>query len=239
MATLSNKVIAAEQTEIERVDYRGGDHPKDAELDGVSLLSTACASIDLSSLASQDNLWRNVCRSTWPSTDLPCLQDFISAFPGGHRSFFSASFPLVASNMEPHAKPPAHSQAEPERFTEELISSMDIYHRRELIFNRATETASSWFRSSPFWVDLLDPNDTCLTWIPRFETEGACGELEEELTLSWVLIDLAGRRAVNVSSHRPISVLQRHWLSGTMDTLCVASAIFIFAFLALLLMWRR
>ncbi|CAI0462596.1 unnamed protein product [Linum tenue] len=221
MATPSTKVIAAEQTEIERVDYRGTATSSSLSvihedilrthilnrLDGVSFLSTACASTELSSLASQDNLWRNVCRSTWPSTDLPRLQELISAFPGGHCSFFSASFPLLAAN--------AHSQAEPETFTEELISAVDIYHRGELIFSRAveTETASSWFRCSPFRVDLLDTKDTCPTRIPRPETEGACGELEEELTLSWVLIDPAGRWAVNVSSHRPVSV-QRHWLSG-------------------------
>ncbi|CAN0847194.1 Probable F-box protein At2g36090 [Linum grandiflorum] len=164
-------------------------------LDGVALLSAACSSTELSSLASQDNLWENVCRSTWPSTD------------NGHISFFSASFPLVA-DMEPAA-------FDSDIFSEELISAVDIYHRGELIFSRAveTETITGWFLCSPFRIDLLDPKDTCPTRIPRPETEAACQDLSEELTLSWVLIDPQGRRAVNLSSHRPVSV-QKHWLSG-------------------------
>ncbi|CAN1134028.1 Probable F-box protein At2g36090 [Linum perenne] len=178
-------------------------------LDGVSLLSAACASTELSSLASQENLWRNVCRSTWPSTDVPRIQELISAFPNGHRSFFSSSFPLVA-DMEPHS-----ASSESDMFSDELISAVDIYHRGELIFSRAveTETITGWFRCSPFRIDLLDPKDTCPTRIPRPETEADCHDLAEELTLSWVLIDPAGRRAVNLSSHRPVSV-QKHWLSG-------------------------
>ncbi|CAL1360480.1 unnamed protein product [Linum trigynum] len=222
---------------IGRVDYEGGDHHEAAaasssssascslsainedilrthiltRLDGVALLSAACASTELSSLASQDNLWQNVCRSTWPSTDVPRLQEVISAFPDGHRSFFSASFPLLA-DMEPYSEP---ASAASEIFAEELISAVDIYHRGELIFSRAveTETGTGWFRCSPFRVDLLDPKDTCPTRIPRPETEAGCRELGEELTLSWVLVDPAGRRAVNLSSHRPVSV-QKHWLSG-------------------------
>ncbi|CAN0847193.1 Probable F-box protein At2g36090 [Linum grandiflorum] len=100
-------------------------------------------------------------------------------------------------------------------FSEELISAVDIYHRGELIFSRAveTETITGWFLCSPFRIDLLDPKDTCPTRIPRPETEAACQDLSEELTLSWVLIDPQGRRAVNLSSHRPVSV-QKHWLSG-------------------------
>lgn len=35
----------------------------------------------------------------------------------------------------------------------------------------------------------------------------------EDMSLSWILIDPVGQRAVNLSSHKPVSV-QRHWLSG-------------------------
>lgn len=38
-------------------------------------------------------------------------------------------------------------------------------------------------------------------------------QLEENITLSWILIDPKGRRAMNLSSERPVSV-QRHWLTG-------------------------
>lgn len=76
-----------------------------------------------------------------------------------------------------------------------------------------TETESGWFRCSPFRIDMLDPKDTCPTPISHPDTQDARRELAEELTLSWILIDAVGRRAMNLSSHKPVSV-QRHWLSG-------------------------
>jgi hypothetical protein len=41
----------------------------------------------------------------------------------------------------------------------------------------------------------------------------ACKNLEEELRMSWIVIDPRGKRAVNVSSGKPVSV-HRHWLTG-------------------------
>ncbi|KAF2307665.1 hypothetical protein GH714_030676 [Hevea brasiliensis] len=178
-------------------------------LDGPSLASASCSSTELNSLASQDDLWTNICRSTWPSTEMPRLRQVISTFPNGPRSFFSAAFPLLTIDQAS-----ATSLVTPHR-PSELISAVDIYHRNELIFSRVveTETESGWFRCSPFRIDMLDPKDTCATPIPHPETQDACRELAEELTLSWILIDATGRRAMNLSSHKPVSV-QRHWLSG-------------------------
>lgn len=42
--------------------------------------------------------------------------------------------------------------------------------------------------------------------------ETACWKLDDDLTLSWIVIDPNGRRAMNLSSLKPVSV-QRHWLS--------------------------
>lgn len=85
-----------------------------------------------------------------------------------------------------------------------------------MIFSKVveTETVSGWFRCSPFRIDMLEPKDVVPTPI-RFPLGGGntCRELAEDLTLSWIMIDAAGRRAMNLSSHRPVSV-QRHWLSG-------------------------
>ncbi|KDP36185.1 hypothetical protein JCGZ_08829 [Jatropha curcas] len=178
-------------------------------LDGPTLASTACATTELHSLASQEDLWTNICLSTWPSTDMPRLRQVISSFPNGPRSFFSASFPLLTVNENP-----ATSLVSRDR-PSELISAVDIYYRHELIFSRVveTKTESGWFRCSPFRIDMLDPKDTCPTQIPHPETEDDRRKLAEEFTLSWILIDSAGRRAMNLSSHKPVSV-QRHWLTG-------------------------
>lgn len=76
-----------------------------------------------------------------------------------------------------------------------------------------TETVSGWFRCSPFRIDLLEPKDVVLTPIRYPDGDNTCDQLSEEFTLSWIVIDPTGRRAMNLSSHRPVSV-QRHWLSG-------------------------
>lgn len=76
-----------------------------------------------------------------------------------------------------------------------------------------TETVSGWFRYSPFRVDILDPKDSVETDMVYLKTEEECKNLEEELSLSWIVIDPSGKRAVNVSSRKPVSV-NRHWLTG-------------------------
>lgn len=76
-----------------------------------------------------------------------------------------------------------------------------------------TETVSGWFRCSPFRIDLLEPKDVVPTPIQYPDGDDTCSELADDLTLSWIVIDPTGRRAMNLSSHRPVSV-QRHWLSG-------------------------
>ncbi|KAF2289689.1 hypothetical protein GH714_037955 [Hevea brasiliensis] len=178
-------------------------------LDGPALAYVACASKELKSLASQDDLWNKICCSTWPSTDMPRLRQVISTFPHGARSFFSASLPLLSIDQAPTA-PPVVSNS-----PSELFSAVDIYYRNELIFSRVveTETESWWFRCLPFRIDMLDPKDTRPTPITRPDTQDDHLKLAEDLTLSWILIDAAGRRAMNLSSHKPVSV-HRHWLSG-------------------------
>lgn len=76
-----------------------------------------------------------------------------------------------------------------------------------------TETVTGWFRCSPFRIDLLEPKDVVPTPIKHPEGEEACTEMINDMTLSWILIDPIGRRAVNLSSHKPVTV-ERHWLTG-------------------------
>lgn len=176
-------------------------------LDGPTLVSASSASSQLQSLSSNHHLWSKICQSTWPSTDSPDIRKIISSFsPDGPRSFFSSSFPLLADS--PHRTP---SLPPPEA----LISAVDIHYKDKLIFSKVeeTETVSGWFRCSPFRIDLLDPKDVVTTPIHHPDGDDTCQELSDDLTLSWILIDPAGKRAVNLSSHKPVSV-QRHWLSG-------------------------
>ncbi|KAL6133680.1 hypothetical protein ACLB2K_065914 [Fragaria x ananassa] len=179
-------------------------------LDGPTLASAACTSSQLHSLASDHRLWSNICHSTWPSTTTPRLRHLISSFPDGAFSFFSDSFPLLANLDSSSAAAAADHHDRPS----ELISAVDIYHGEKLIFSKVveTETVSGWFMFSPFRVDLLDPKDVVPTTV-KYPEADTCRDLGEELWLSWILIDPAGRRAMNLSSHTVVSV-QRHWLSG-------------------------
>jgi hypothetical protein len=178
-------------------------------LDGPTLAATACASSELHALSTEDKLWQKICTSTWPSINDPIVRSIIPTFPSGHRSFFSDSYPLLHHNH--------HSSSFPTTSTECFVSAVDIYYKNVPIFSKVetTETFSDWFKSSPFRLDLLEPKEFVQTWIQNqpSEKELPVEQLEENITLSWILIDPKGRRAMNLSSERPVSV-QRHWLTG-------------------------
>lgn len=177
-------------------------------LDGPALASVASTCAQLNALSADEHLWANTCRSTWPSTDTPRVRHVVSTFRRASRSFFSDSFPAATATHH-------HHRASIYTRTPELISAVDLFHRGRLILSKVveTETESGWFRCSPFRVDLLDPKDSIETGMEYPRDEEACGGLGEELSLSWIVIDPKWKRAVNVSSGKPVLV-QRHWLSG-------------------------
>ncbi|OIS97850.1 PREDICTED: probable F-box protein At1g60180 [Nicotiana attenuata] len=97
----------------------------------------------------------------------------------------------------------------------ELISAVDIHYKDKAVFSKVqkTETTTSWFQCSPFRIDMIDPKDVILTTIKHPNDDETCTYLIEDMTLSWILIVPIGRRAINLSSFKPVSV-QRHWLTG-------------------------
>nr|GLL36431.1 probable F-box protein At1g60180 isoform X1 [Ipomoea trifida] len=180
-------------------------------LDGPTLASTSAVSSTLRRFCSETQLWTDVCRSAWPSTAVdPRVRAVVSGFPGGGpRAFFAHSFPVPDSGWS------CSKSARPAPAPEELISAVDVRYKDRLIFTKVqeTETVTAWFRCSPFRIDLLDPKDVIPTPITHPDGDGACAALSDDMTLSWILIDPNGRRAVNLSSLKPVSV-HRHWLSG-------------------------
>ncbi|KAL7092265.1 hypothetical protein ACP275_12G155200 [Erythranthe tilingii] len=180
-------------------------------LDGPSLASAACCTTTLRFHSGQDNLWSNICHSTWPSTAAsPQVSQLISAFPdGGPRAFFSHAFPLLTDcHGPPSLNPPPP----------ELLSAVDIKYHDNLIFTKLQETSTDggWFRSSPFRIDLLEPKDVVPTAVKYLAGDESVAEILDGMTLSWILIDPIGRRAANISSHNPVAV-QRHWLTGELQ----------------------
>lgn len=186
-------------------------------LDGSSLVSTGSASSELNKFCKDENLWKNICNSTWPSTDDCRLLDIIDTFPAGYRSFFSNCYPSL--DHSPSPKVHLDDQEIDHHCSlkiSELISAVDIHFDSKLIYSKvhATETSTDWFLSSPFRVDLLAPKETIPTPVPVLEGNADLfrSQLDQNLTLSWILVDPLSPRAANLSSLTPVSV-ERHWLN--------------------------
>ncbi|KAL1213163.1 F-box protein [Cardamine amara subsp. amara] len=179
-------------------------------LDGVSLAALSCTCSNLHSFSSEESLWKEQCSATWPSTLDTRVQSIISTFPAGHRSFFSDSFPFLEHDCVINL--PASVD------TTELISAVDIFYKDEVIFSRVhvTETVSGWFLCSPMRVDLVEPKELIpvrVSLIDQWENDTWKNDLEENLSLSWILIDPTRKRAADISTRKPVSV-HRHWLTG-------------------------
>ncbi|XP_022944112.1 probable F-box protein At2g36090 [Cucurbita moschata] len=183
-------------------------------LDGAALTSAASASSRFRRLSREDLLWRRVCSTSWPSTTHPRVQQAISAFPSEHRSFFSDVFPVLDCRSLRCDLNRSSSSS-----TSELISAVDIHYKDKLLFSKvdSIETKTNWFLGSPFRVDLIDPKDSIPSPIRRTEKyEDWLGHLEENLTVSWIVIDPIKNRAANVSSRQAVKA-RWQWLSGDIE----------------------
>ncbi|KAJ8767859.1 hypothetical protein K2173_020799 [Erythroxylum novogranatense] len=180
-------------------------------LDGPTLASTSCVATDLRALSADETLWRNICRSIWPSVNDLRVSGVVSTFAAGHRTLFSDSYPLLHHKRNSNLNDQMIT-------TTRLISAVDIYYQNVPIFSKVveTETVTDWFFCSPFGIGLLEPreyeqrrerHEVGVKWLKQ---------LEENMRLSWKMIDPELRRAVNVSSDRPVSV-KKHWLTGEVE----------------------
>lgn len=184
-------------------------------LDGQTLVAAAGTSSHLHSLCAQEKLWQHICSSTWPSSNDPRVRTLVSSYPGGgHRSFFSHSFPVLDCQKQPSKR--IHDD-DSLLVTEQIISAVDLYYRNDPVFSRVTEneTVTGWFQFPPFRIDLVDAKDSVPTTKIPFVSEANIlfEELEKNLTLSWIIIDSSRNRAVNLSSRWPVSVRQ-DWLTS-------------------------
>ncbi|XP_010425850.1 PREDICTED: F-box protein At3g44326-like [Camelina sativa] len=180
-------------------------------LDGASLAALSCTCSNLHSFSSEDSLWKKQCSLTWPSTLDARVQSIIATFPVGHRTFFSDSFPFLERNGVMNNLPSSVD-------TTELISAVDIFYKDQVIFSKVhvTETVSGWFLCSPMRIDLVEPKElisTRVSLVNQWEDDTWKSDLEENLSLSWILIDPIRKRAADISTRRPVSV-ERHWLTG-------------------------
>lgn len=173
------------------------------KFDGASLACAASTSHLLHTLCNNENLWKNICNSTWNSIKHPLVQKTISTFPGGYRNFYSDAFPLLRPN-------PSRGHRRYQGNITELISAVDIQFGDDHVFSKVvvTKTDDKSFLHFSFWVDLLDKKKETVKIPLKFEgDENKCMlELQQNLKLSWIVIDPTRKRAVNVSSLRPVCV---------------------------------
>ncbi|KAL6877523.1 hypothetical protein ACP4OV_012738 [Aristida adscensionis] len=165
-------------------------------LDGRSLAAASCATAALRAPAADPETWRALCLAEWPS--LAAQPRVLAAVPP--RRLFADASPLPL----PDAVLPQGGGG----LSRELVSAVDVYCRGAPLLSRvvATPASSPWFLGSPFRVEAVErrrsppaPEITVLS--------------PPELELSWVVVDAARGRAVNVSSRRAVAV-DRHWYTG-------------------------
>jgi hypothetical protein len=169
-----------------------------SRLDGTTLTALSLVSSELRHLIcnNTEDLWRNICTSTWPSLLLdPIVDSTISTFPGGYRSFFSdAAFPSLHHHKYPHCSSPS---------TIDLIHVVDVFVKGKPLYSRVI--LERYNKIPKFDVKSDDSN---LGHI-HFRVKAESSEyLQENLRLSWVVIDPTRKRAANLfcSSVKPLSV---------------------------------
>ncbi|KAI3508786.1 hypothetical protein L1887_23801 [Cichorium endivia] len=188
-------------------------------LDGQSLSSVATASSYLRTLSSDDILWSDICKSIWPSIAHPRVNHVISTFPAGHRSFFQDSFmPVVNDHKQPniHRSWPNSKQdcsLTHHLLPSELISAVDIRYHDDIVYSKVevTDTTADLLSSA---LRIVLKDDLDVAGIPKsidlkveepvHADDATISHLKESITLNWILIDPARKRAVNLSSIKPV-----------------------------------
>lgn len=146
-------------------------------LDGTTLTALSFVSSDLRHMiCNNEDLWRNICTSTWPSLLLdPIVNNVISTFPGGYRSFFSFNH----RNNNSYSWYPSA----------ELIHAIDIYLHGEPLLSRVLAGCLTTENLTIVYDSTLGPT----IHIPS--KEGWFEYLTKNLTLSWIHMDPARKCA--------------------------------------------
>lgn len=184
-------------------------------LDGPSLSNTSYVSNNLHSICSDHHLWSRISKSTWPSIIDPRVDDVISTFPARHRSFYEDSYPSLVTDLS-HLNLPYSTSKKRTSFCyhmpNEIISVVDIRYENDIIYSsvKVTDTSSADFLSSGLSIELPGISRTIDLTVDEIAgaDKATLLHLKESLTLNWILIDPALKRAGNFSSIKPVSAKQ-------------------------------
>ncbi|KAK1565445.1 hypothetical protein Q3G72_026666 [Acer saccharum] len=212
-------------------------------LDGLAMASAGCTCSTILPVTCYQNLWQQLCHSTWPSTALQEAQHLLSSSStGGFHRFYADSYPLILCNKpanENYPKTPKCPKPETHICLPDFVSLLDIYYKNECVLSKV-------FDGVPEVVNFYQDNnmgcncggesnpsyhqydeDNCHCDIDDDQSLGLpttlldygkfqdnyYEELAKHLRLSWVLLDKKKGKAVNLSSWKPLSV-KRNWLNN-------------------------
>jgi len=180
--------------------------------DGKDLTAFSSVSSYLRHLICNNNnqdLWRNICTSKWPSLMDPIVNDVISTFPGGYRSFFSDAFPSLHHHTNSHCSYP---------HPPDLIHAIDMYIDGEPLFSRIRvesfnrENWPPYYLSDTFDVTFYEYWKVKPLGHIHIPVNASWSEyLKENLKLSWIVIDPTQKRAANLFRYtcKPLSAALR------------------------------
>ncbi|KAL7583245.1 F-box protein At2g27310 [Lactuca sativa] len=191
-------------------------------LDGQSLSSVATTSSYLRTITADDILWSDICKSTWLSITHPRINHVISTFSAGHRSFFQDSFQPPTTDVKHLTCRRSWSNTQPScslthhPWPSELILAVDIRFHNNIVYSRVeiTDTTTNFLTSELRIVLNDDPArnqsgfelgsiDLKVDKLLHADDE-TISHLKESVTLNWILIDPTRKRAVNLSSIKPV-----------------------------------
>ncbi|GAU15673.1 hypothetical protein TSUD_109310 [Trifolium subterraneum] len=177
------------------------------QLDGKTLIILSSVSSQFHNLIRSnnnysENLWRNICTSTWPSLVMtPLVPDnfhsnVISILPGGYRTFFSDAFPSIHSpdlNIINHPPSPPCTirfyyavdiflHGRPHPFSS--LRANDLLHTAEYEYNPHSSVPGSM----AFQFGLLQQKHKSENFI-KVKKQGFEEYLKQNLTFSCVFIE--------------------------------------------------
>ncbi|KAK1303452.1 F-box protein [Acorus calamus] len=198
-------------------------------VDGVTLSAATSASTDLHRIASDDRLWERLCHTTWPSMLDTKAKATIKG--GGFSKFYGDCFPrILYKPVEGEATTTTNNNTaciEPA----DLVSLVDVHYKNKCVFSRALHGIpipsdvfdegdddvslayyGSWFRDCPFRMDVLvqRSGDEYVDYIERYGGDDEKRVMEENVRVTWIIMNAKTGEAVNLSSWKPRSV-QKNW----------------------------
>ncbi|PKI38501.1 probable F-box protein At2g36090 [Punica granatum] len=209
-------------------------------LDGPTVASISCTCSGLRDTTLDQELWRRACHSIWPSTSLPGTDSLITDFKRFYGESYSLIFYRKKPDWSKEAAEAMRNtvaEIGPWKF-QDFTSLVDVYYKRRCILSRAsvpvtetgeishedktgrardsaTHTQNTWFTNCPFQWDILEfpQSDNTINGYTDSDAEhhrNRRTKLEENLRLSWVLLNKKTGKSVNLSSREPI-FSQRSW----------------------------